>query len=377
MSKHRMASVFFITFALIGPVNSAPIEVSESEIRAFLEQCKRTPTGKCKSVATAIKLEVSNSRAQATTTPPPNPKSGEPEDKSTGLRPPKEVINKFERTVLVRDSFVPIAYITAPSASGDDLPQEGAQFTYTHKLRDSSNTFVGKGAVMLAFHGNTDIPLSSDYLGPRVTYVNIAPGIDFDTTIKNGKSSGQYSAIAGLEVETTHSDPNPFNLQYWRANAVYTTDFDQNAQILGVEAMWQPWAPSLWIGSMQRVSEKLDMWFGFFPTVASDYYHVNSAGTFKDLAHEQYWWVGPKVSAKVAFLSGYLKPFSAYANYYYLYDTINGGGAAVDYFKGGIKYQLTEGIGLEWRYTSGTTPRTLARVNEFYTGLTLKVGELR
>jgi hypothetical protein len=44
-----------------------------------------------------------------------------------------------------------------------------------------------------------------------------------------------------------------------------------------------------------------------------------------------------------------------------------------------MKYKLTPDgrIALDFRYSNGSKLRTLAKVDEFYTGLTVKVGELQ
>ncbi|UFW51108.1 MULTISPECIES: hypothetical protein [Bradyrhizobium] len=88
---------------------------------------------------------------------------------------------------------------------------------------------------------------------------------------------------------------------------------------------------------------------------------------------------GTKISGNLWFDKGFLKPLGLYIRYYYLYDTLHPGMNVVSYFQGGAKYKLTPDgrVALDFRYTNGSTPRTLARVNEFYTGLTVKVGELQ
>jgi hypothetical protein len=295
---------------------------------------------------------------------------------SPAIPPPSEKINQWQTTLLVRESFVPIAYITEPTTNADDLPVDGALFSYTRNFADRTDTFQVKGAVMVARHAETDIPLYDGYLAPRITYVNFAPGVEVDTTIKNGRNSGSVSAIAGLELETTHYDI-PFMLQYWRGNAVYTTDRDGDAQIFGFEGMWQPWAPALFIGTSIPIYQPLGMWFGFYPTLNADFYEVNKAGNFTELDRKQYMWLGPKVAANVFFDGGPLERFSAAVKYFYLYDALSGGAATVSYFQGSVKYKLTKELSLEGRYTKGTTPRTLEKRDEFYTGLTLLVGQLR
>jgi hypothetical protein len=290
--------------------------------------------------------------------------------------PPAEKINQWQTTVLVRDSFTPIAYITVPTTKAEDLPVDGALFSYTYNNVSRTDTFLAKGAVMVARHAETDYQLYDGYLAPRISYVNFAPGVEFDTTLRNGKNFGSFSGIAGLELETTHYD-NPFMLQYWRANAVYTTDRDASAQIFGFEGTWQPWAPTLLIGTSIPIYQPLGMWFGFYPTLNADFYEVAKAGIFTDLDRKQYMWMGPKVAANLFFDSGPLQPFSATVKYFYLYEALGGGTANVSYFQGSLKYRFTKELSVEGRYTNGTTPRTLEKRDEFYVGFTLLVGELR
>lgn len=365
-------AVLTVGLGPIASLTSSASSITDAEVRAFIARCGQVKDKDCEAVLKIVRASKPRQRSAAVMT-----RNAAATVDSKPIPPPSEVINKWHTTLLIRDSFVPIAYITAPTTSADDLPQEGASFTYTRKLGDNSSIFVGKGAVMIAHHAETDYPFYAGELAPRISHVNLAPGFEFDTGVKNGRTFGQYSGIGAFEIETTHYGSNPFQLQYWRAKAVYTTDLDQNARVLGVETTWQPWAPTLKIGTMFQASEALDMWVGIFPTLNSDFYQVEKAGAFADLSRSQYWWVGPKVSGKLVFASGPLQPVSLYANYNYLYDVLNGSESTATFFRGGVKYQLTQEIGLEGRYTTGRLPRTLERIDEFYAGLTLKVGELR
>jgi len=281
--------------------------------------------------------------------------------------------NDIKAELLIRESYAPIAYITLDG----DVPDNGASFKYTRNLADKFDTFAGKGAVIMAVHGNTNLNYTGDPNAARVTYVNFAPGMEFDTKISKGTTTGSISGMAGFEAEVQSGGPIP--MQYLRTNATYTTDYDQKARIFGLETMWQPWAPDLYIGSSFRANEALGMWISLFPTLASDYYRVENAGSFDELKNKEYFWVGTKLSGNLWFDKGLLKPVSLYARYYYLYDTLHPSNNEVSYFQGGVKFKLTPDgrVALDFRYTNGTTPRTLARVNEFYTGLTVKVGELQ
>ncbi|MGY4512101.1 hypothetical protein ACVIN2_005555 [Bradyrhizobium sp. USDA 3650] len=281
--------------------------------------------------------------------------------------------NDISTEFLIRESYAPIAYITLDG----DISDNGASFTYTRNLDGKFDTFVGKGALIAAVHGNTNLNYTGDPNKPRMTYFNFAPGLEFDTTISKGKTTGSISGMAGFEAEIQSGGPLP--MQYLRTNATYTTDYDQQARIYGLESMWQPWAPDLYIGSSFRANETLGMWVSFFPTLASDYYRVENAGTFDQLKNRDYFWAGTKMSGNVWFDKGFLKPVSLYVRYYYLYDMLHPSHNDVNYFQGGVKYKLTPDgrIALDFRYTSGTTLRTLNRVNEFYTGLTVKLGELQ
>lgn len=110
--------------------------------------------------------------------------------------------------------------------------------------------------------------------------------------------------------------------------------------------------------------------------MAFDYYRVENAGSFDNLNNKDYLWAGTKLRANLWFDKGLLRPISLYARYFYLYDTLHPGYNDVSYFQRGVKFKLTPDgrVALDFRYTNGTTSRTLVRVDEFYTSLIVKVG---
>ncbi|MBR0911496.1 hypothetical protein [Bradyrhizobium japonicum] len=323
-------------------------------VEAALARLKKNPASR--RAPAALPVDVRSANAAAT-------------PKAIDLKKDNDIKTEF----LIRESYAPIAYITLDG----DLSDNGASFTYTRNLANKFDTFVGNGAVLMAVHGNTNLNYTGDPNKARITYFNFAPGIEFDTTLSKGTMTGSISAMAAFEAEIQGGGPIP--MQYLRTNATYTTDYDQQARIYGLESMWQPWAPDWFIGSSFRANEALGMWVSFFPTLASDYYRVENAGTFDQLKNRDYLWAGTKMSGNVWFDKGFLKPFSFYLRYYYLYDVLHPSHNEVNYFQGGMKYKLTPDgrIALDFRYTNGTTLRTLNWKNEFYTGLTVKIGELQ
>ncbi|MBR1146130.1 hypothetical protein [Bradyrhizobium sp. AUGA SZCCT0431] len=96
---------------------------------------------------------------------------------------------------------------------------------------------------------------------------------------------------------------------------------------------------------------------------------------------------GTELSGRLFFQSGPLAPYSLFAKYYFLYDTLHRGAQNIDYTQVGgsaklLKWQNPEretetaDLSLTVRYTKGTSLRTLERNDEVYAGLTLKLGSL-
>lgn len=307
--------------------------------------------------------------------PPATPAS------ATVTRPDSDI----HTALLLRDAYSTIAFITG----GSEVSQNGASFSVTNDQTASSTTLAGNGALIYAIYGDTsrNIPGDANVAMPRVTHFSVVPGLEWDFKSKNGQNSGSVSGRFGTELELVQG--GPITLQYITANAIYTTDVaTNNAQVYGTEISWQPKAANYWIGTSRRVNQGLDMWFAFHPTLDVDYYHVGQTGSFANLTPNiDYLWVGPKAQADLYFLSGPLQPIHLYAKYFYLYDALNGAKSTVSYLQTGVKYKIASwgadqapatraSLTVDLRYTNGTTPRTLDRVDELYAGLTLKLGDI-
>jgi hypothetical protein len=188
-------------------------------------------------------------------------------------------------------------------------------------------------------------------------------------------------------MELEFQGPGAISTQYFRADAIYTTDVATNsAQVYGVEMSWMPMASDYWIGVSRHVTNNL--YFSFVPTLNSDYFHVGQTGTFDNLMpHHDYWWVGPKLQANLFFGAGPWADSGIYAKYFYLHDLLNGRSTSVSYLQAGVLFALGNWkveedatrrakLSLELRYTTGKTPRTLERTEELYAGLNIKLGDL-
>jgi len=294
----------------------------------------------------------------------------------------------IRHAILLRDVYSVVAFISHDDEDAAGISKKGASFTATNDRIADTTTLSGKGAFIYALYGDTNlnVPGTVDARIPRMTHFSFVPGLEWDIKSKNGRNTGSVSGRAGLEFETQQGPP--FTTQYWRANAIYTTDLASNdAQVYGVEASWMPVSAAYAIGVSRRITRDLDMWVKFVPTLNSDYYHVGDPGTFTDLTNHDYWWVGPKLQADLFFGSGPLEGFNLYAKYFYLKDLLNGGDTSVDYLQTGLQIEVGNwdieadptrklALGVELRYTKGKTPRTLERTDEVFAGLTVKLGDL-
>jgi hypothetical protein len=281
-------------------------------------------------------------------------------------------------TVLIRDAYAANAFLIG----GQKLSDDGATFSYTHDYVTSQTNWAGKGSVMLAIHGDTNLTFTGDPNTPRVTYFGFLSGIEFDRQISSAapKNQGSVSAKGGLEIETLQG--GELIWQYFKADSVYTTDYGGKASIFSFETMWQPIANTWPIGKHWSINEQLGAWIYFGPTLNIDYTYVGDNGPYDTLTPGTgYLWVGPKVQATLYFDQGFLKPISLSAKVFYLYETLRGGTQNIDYQQYSAGYKLIETseatVGLKVQYTHGNTPRTLENRKEFYAGLDIKLGELQ
>jgi hypothetical protein len=294
-----------------------------------------------------------------------------PASKADG--PPAD--NDLQSTFLLRDQFASGAYLS----SGEKISDAGALFTYTNDGKKHEEALAVKGSLMYALIGDTGLQFSGDPESTRISHIAFITGTELDAKLspQDNKIEGSAALQAGLELEVLTG--GIFPTQYWKGAAVYTTDFEEGASVLGAELMWHPIADLLPIGKTWSLSEDLGAWLTFEPTLNLDYSYVADDGSFKALTPgDSYLWAGPKLEARLFFDSGPLDRLSFGAKYFYLYDFLSDDSQNIDYGQFDAKYALDEAetIALEARYTTGNKPRTLSEVDELYFGLTVKLGDL-
>ena len=276
--------------------------------------------------------------------------------------------------LLVRDAHPANAFLDG----GSKVSDAGALFSYTSDNATSTSTWAAKGSVVTGFVWDREAKLDEIKNG-YVSRIAFLTGIEFDRTFqtKTASDSGSTSAKAGFEIERFGGVDSELLRQYFKADMVYTTDFDGKASVYGFQSYWQPMLRNGPIGKTTQIADKV--WFGFRPTLAADYFHVSDNGTFKALAAgEDYLWLGTKIAASLSFDYEYLKSLTLAAKYFYMAETLRAPlHRDINYVQVSALYDLVKDmLSLEARYTYGNTPRTLARQNEFYAGLTVKLGDL-
>lgn len=276
--------------------------------------------------------------------------------------------------LLVRDTYPAGAFLDGGSKASD----AGALFSYTSDNVTFTRTWAAKGAVVTGFVWDREARLEEIKSG-YVSRVAFLSGVEFDRTFQNKtpSDSGSTSAKAGFEIERFGGVDSELLRQYFKADMVYTTDFDGKASVYGFQSYWQPMMRDGPIGKTTQIADKI--WLGFRPTLAADFFHVADNGTFKALMPGQdYLWLGTKIATSLSFDYDYLKSLSFAAKYFYLAETLKTSlHRDINYVQVSALYDLVKDmLSLEARYTYGNTPRTLARQNEFYAGLTVKLGDL-
>lgn len=292
----------------------------------------------------------------------------EPPPQRTAKREPYRPAPVF----LVRDAYPANAFLDG----GSKVSDAGALFSYTSNNATSTTTWAAKGAVTTGFVWDREAKLD-DIRNGYVSRVAFLTGVEFDRTFQNRTDTGSTSAKAGFEIERFGGTGSELLRQYVKADMVYTTDFDGKASVYGFQSYWQPMMRNGPVGKTTQIADKI--WFGFRPTLAADYFHVSDNGTFKALkAGEDYLWLGTKIAASLSFDHDYLKSLSFVGKYFYLAETLkNPLHRDINYVQVSALYDLVKDmLALEARYTYGNTPRTLSRQNEFYAGLTVKLGDL-
>ncbi|WP_315834447.1 hypothetical protein [Bradyrhizobium prioriisuperbiae] len=298
----------------------------------------------------------------------PKPKPKPPAPKKDPFKPAP--------VFLVRDAYPTGAAITNDTKVSD----AGALVSYTDDRIAKQSALAIKGAVIAGFVWDRELTTENLKANSYLSRVALLTGMEFDRSIQNGsKNTGSQSAKGGFEFE--YFSPNSYLIrQYVKADAVYTTDFDGKASIFGFEAFWQPMTLGF-IGKTTQLTE--NVWLNFRPTLALDYFHVADDGVFKTLTPgDNYLWAGTKISASLIFDNLWPdvidKSLTFEAKYIYLAETLNPSSKRnIDYVQVTASYPIyKDNLFLQARYTNGNTPRTLTRQDEFYAGLTIKLGEI-
>jgi len=363
-----------LSVALLVPVVAAAQSANDEDLLAKLRTLLKDKSAKQKiekivceyDGACLRRLSSSAMRAQAKAAMPKKPPASFDDDADY----------KIYTTVLLRDVYSPVAFITADS----DVSQKGATFSVTDNLQDRKTTVIGKGALMLAAYGNVDTNKSAFPIG----YFAVTPGVEWNRKVINGVDTGTMSGKFGGEVEIVSG---LFN-HYVRTGAVYTTDVKTEANLFGFETGWQPANTQLWWNVRKRLWLDSPVWFGFYPALNANYYRSKAIGELASLKPDHsYFWVGPSAAASISFDKG--TPFenlSFDAKYFYFYDAYDPAESTVNYLEVGMQYSLVKfpgspvansgKIALDIHYTSGRAPQTLERVAEWYAGLNLKLGDI-
>lgn len=298
-----------------------------------------------------------------------------PKPKPRPQEPKKEPF-KPAPVFLVRDAYPTSAALTNDNKVSD----AGALISYTRDRVAKESTLAVKGAVVTGFVWDRELTIENLRSNSYLSRAAFLTGIEMDRSFQNlSKNTGSQSARGGLELE--YFSPNSYLIrQYLKADVVYTTDFDGKASVFGFESFWQPMTQGF-LGKTTQLYE--NVWLSFRPTLAVDYFHVGHNGAFKALVPgNDYLWVGTKISASLIFDNlwpGVIdRPLTFDAKYIYLTETLNPAkGRNIDYLQVSASYPvLGENVSLQARYTYGNTPRTLTRQDEFYAGLTIKLGEM-
>jgi hypothetical protein len=289
---------------------------------------------------------------------------------------PKKVPFRPAPVLLVRDAYPTTAALTNDNKVSD----AGALFSYNHDRFAGESTWAAKGAVITGFVWDRELTTENLRSNSYLSRVAFLSGIEVDRSFQNlSKNGGSQSARGGLELE--YFSPNSYLIrQYLKADLVYTTDFDGKASVFGFESFWQPMTQGF-LGKTTQLYE--NVWLNFRPTLAVDYFHVGDNGVFKALVPDtDYLWAGTKISASLIFDNlwpGVVdRPLTLEAKYIYLAETLSSAkGRNIDYVQVSASYPiLGENVFLQARYTNGNTPRTLTRKDEFYAGVTIKMGEI-
>lgn len=284
-----------------------------------------------------------------------------------------DAYERWRTGVLLRDAYASGVFLDG----GNKVADAGATFSFADDGVKDLRSWSAIGSLMYGAVGEVGLQYSGDANAPRITRLGFLGGVEFDTSWVNSERGGSISGKAGFEVETLQGGAFPY--QYWKLDSVYTTDWDRDASLIGIEAKWMPIGDTLPIGKSISLNDGEGAWLLFRPSLNVDYSYVSDNGSFGALVPgESYLWGGVKLDLALFFDEGFFDPFSANLKYFLMYDFANGGDDSVNYLELSAKYALNEDetTFLKASYRHGETPRTLTNRDEFFIGLTAVLGDL-
>ncbi|MCP4182438.1 MAG: hypothetical protein GY761_03865 [Hyphomicrobiales bacterium] len=254
---------------------------------------------------------------------------------------------------------------------------KAANFSFVKDLKDHTTLTSAKGSIIFPLRTRFPNAKPSSKNSQLIEYVTV-PSVTFDYFKNPAKPKTDRDALAFRLGGEWNFGGGLFDSQYFRANAVYHTNFDFETGIVAGEAQWEPVIPELGIGYPNE-----EGFLGFQSRVIA---HIEGGkivdnGGNPDLATDRnFVRVGPKLELNVWIpetgLSEnmrWLSNFTAKAGYQHLFELTGNSQDSYD-LTAELDYLLNKAgnaaIGIDYRF--GRVPLVLDKTHELKFGLKIK-----
>jgi hypothetical protein len=191
-----------------------------------------------------------------------------------------------------------------------------------------------------------DIRVPENFTGPYVSKWAIAPFLSANGNYNEPQTPKEKSALqVGVDGQFEVSRLGVFPIQDFRIAPYYQTDFRGLGNIVGVDALWEPYNIAAFLGGSDHAILNDLMFFYWRLIGEADVRHVAAAGLTNLVSNRNYEWLGGTVQAKISLFPN--SPDENLANRIYLSESFQyfadaGSSQTIQQFISEIGYNLNK-----------------------------------
>ena len=252
--------------------------------------------------------------------------------------------------------------LAAGKATGASLKiaQDLAANTTTATIHGFASDVAYRSPCMLRPSGSS---------GPYVSGYVFAPWVFANGTAGGAGKTPASTLKVGLNNEFEIAGAPLLDLQYYTLSPYFQTDFQDDARIVGGQAIWTPYRYDWRLNAFTGLGSPLDYYWA--ANLIGDFRYVDVAGNSGLKAGASYGWLGEHFGIVADVLPKQFKHNLTFnAAYDAAWNTIGGGWATE--FTSSLAWNFVDSASLTLAYTSGTDRDTLVKSDQVTLSLNYK-----